>query len=200
MNVKKTGNLIASLRKEQHMTQKELADLLYISDRTVSKWERGAGMPDASIWNDLAEVLGIAVRELLTGEQQINQKDGGNMKRTKFYVCPSCGNILTGTAPAQLTCCGRPLHPLEARAEDENHKIEIETIDGDFYVHMRHDMTKEHYVSFMAYLTGDKLYLNRLYPEQDIGVRFPKIGMGTLYVYCTDDGLYRKHVRRETGK
>lgn len=197
MDSKKIGSLIAALRREQNMTQKELAELLYLSDRTISKWERGAGLPDASLWRDLAEVLGIAVPELLAGERKLNQKDGGNMKHTRFYVCPFCGNILTGTAPAQLVCCGSPLQPLEAKPEDAAHVIEVDTVDGDLYVQMKHDMTKEHYISFIAYLTGDKLYLNRLYPEQDIGVRFPKMGAGTIYICCSDDGLYRKYVRRE---
>ena len=197
MDAKKTGSLIALLRREQCMTQKELADILYISDRTVSKWERGAGLPDVSLWNDLAEVLGVAVRELLTGERSINQKDGGNMKRSKFYVCPGCGNILTSTGPAQLTCCGKPMRPLEAKPEDDAHQIAVDTVDGEYYVHMQHDMTKQHHIAFMAYLTGDKLYMNRLYAEGDAAARFPKIGMGTLYVCCTEDGLYRKYIRRE---
>lgn len=197
MDIKKTGSLIAALRKEQNMTQKELAELLYLSDRTISKWERGAGAPDVSLWNDLAEVLGVSVRDLLAGERTINPKDGGNMKRTKFYVCPHCGNILTASSAAQLTCCGTPLEPLEAKPEDDVHTISVETIDGEYYVSMQHAMTKEHHIAFMAYLTGDKLYLNRLYPEGDAASRFPRIGMGTLYVYCTDDGLYRKYIRRE---
>ncbi|HIV68953.1 MAG TPA: helix-turn-helix domain-containing protein [Candidatus Butyricicoccus stercorigallinarum] len=196
MDVRKTGSLIAALRREQNMTQKELAQLLCLSDRTVSKWERGAGAPDVSLWSDLSEILGISVRDLLAGERTINPKDGGNMKRTKFYVCPHCGNILTASSAAQLTCCGAPLSPLEAKPEDSAHTISVETMDGEYYVSMQHEMSKAHYISFFACLTGDKLYLNRLYPEGDAAARFPRIGMGTLYAYCTDGGLYRKYIRR----
>ena len=196
MDVRKTGSLIAALRREQNMTQKELAELLCLSDRTVSKWERGAGAPDVSLWSDLSEILGISVRDLLAGERTINPKDGGNMKRTKFYVCPHCGNILTASSAAQLTCCGEPLSPLEAKPEDSAHTISVETMDGEYYVSMQHEMSKAHYISFFACLTGDKLYLNRLYPEGDAAARFPRIGMGTLYAYCTDGGLYRKYIRR----
>lgn len=196
MDVRKTGSLIAALRREQNMTQKELAELLCLSDRTVSKWERGAGAPDVSLWSDLSEILGISVRDLLAGERTINPKDGGNMKRTKFYVCPHCGNILTASSAAQLTCCGAPLSPLEAKPEDSAHTISVETMDGEYYVSMQHEMSKAHYISFFACLTGDKLYLNRLYPEGDAAARFPRIGMGTLYAYCTDGGLYRKYIRR----
>lgn len=197
MDMKKTGSLIAALRKEQNMTQKELADLLYLSDRTISKWERGAGAPDVSIWKELAEVLDVSVRDLLAGERKRNPKDGGNMKRTKFYVCPHCGNILTASANAQLACCGTPLQPLEAVPENDAHAVKVEVIDGEYYISTQHPMSKEHHISFMALLSGDKLYINRLYPEGDAAVRFPRIGMGTLYYYCTEHGLFRKYIRRE---
>ncbi len=51
MNLTKTGKLLSRLRKERGMTQKDVADVLHISDRTVSKWERGSGLPDVSMWN-----------------------------------------------------------------------------------------------------------------------------------------------------
>ena len=68
MDLKKTGNLISNARKEKGITQKELAEKLHISDRTVSKWERGAGFPDVSILTELADILGLTVTELLQGE------------------------------------------------------------------------------------------------------------------------------------
>lgn len=63
------GRLIGALRREQGMTQRELAARLHVSDRTVSKWERGAGVPDASLMVAPADALGISVNELLTGER-----------------------------------------------------------------------------------------------------------------------------------
>lgn len=74
MDLKKTGNLISSARREKGITQKELADKLHVSDRTVSKWERGAGFPDVSILTELADILGLTVTELLQGEQ-VNRSD-----------------------------------------------------------------------------------------------------------------------------
>ena len=69
MDRNKTGALIAQTRKEQNMTQKELADKLHVSDRAVSKWERGAGFPDVSMLEPLAETLGLQVLDLLRGER-----------------------------------------------------------------------------------------------------------------------------------
>ena len=62
-----TGALIAQLRKEQGLTQKQLADQLHISDRTISKWERGAGFPDVSLLEPLADALHCSVVSLLEG-------------------------------------------------------------------------------------------------------------------------------------
>ncbi len=69
MNQIKTGKFIAQIRKEKGMTQRQLADELLISDKTVSKWETGKGMPEVSLMMPLCEVLGINVNELLTGER-----------------------------------------------------------------------------------------------------------------------------------
>lgn len=65
----KIGEFILSCRKEKGMTQVELANKLYVSDRTISKWERGKGMPDTSIMLSLCEELGITVNELLLGKK-----------------------------------------------------------------------------------------------------------------------------------
>ena len=67
MDQKKTGAFIAQMRKEKGFTQAELADALLISDKTVSKWETGKGLPEVSLMLPLCETLGISVNELLTG-------------------------------------------------------------------------------------------------------------------------------------
>lgn len=70
MNREKTGALIAAARKEKNMTQKDLAKVLHVSDRAVSKWERGAGFPDVSLLEPLADALDLQVLDLLRGEEQ----------------------------------------------------------------------------------------------------------------------------------
>lgn len=69
MNSIKTGEFIAKLRKEKNLTQKELAEKLYVSDRAVSKWERGLSMPDISILEALGQYLDVSVSEILKGEK-----------------------------------------------------------------------------------------------------------------------------------
>lgn len=106
-----------------------------------------------------------------------------------LYVCPDCGNVLTATAPAEVSCCGRKLSPLETKKADEEHQSQAEKIENDYYVVFNHPMTKEHYFSFAAWVTYDQVLLMRLYPEQAAELRFPQIKRGKLYVYCTRDGL-----------
>lgn len=189
-----TGNTIKKLREKKGITQKELADMISVSDKTVSKWETNKGLPDIRISEELAKALGVSLPELLTGDLKINGNISGNMKKVKFYVCPVCGNVITAVGEGHFSCCGIPLPCLDAEAQDEMHQISAETVDGEYYVSMQHDMSKEHYISFIAYVTCDSVEIVKLYPEQDISVRFRKKGHGMLYVYCNRHGLFRTSV------
>ena len=70
----KFGQFLSEIRKEKSMTQKELADKLFVSDKTVSKWERGASMPSVTLLIPIADVLGITVTELLKGQRLHDEK------------------------------------------------------------------------------------------------------------------------------
>ncbi len=189
MDCAKIGRLISKLRKEKGLTQKNIADALGISNKTVSKWETGLGCPDLSLWPDLSVILGAEITQLMEGEITPNKPDSGNISNIRFYVCPSCGNILVSTGSASIFCCGRKLERLEISAE-EAPEIKREEIDMDYYITVNHEMTKEHYISFAAYVKSDRIYLNRLYPEQSPSFRIPLTRGGKLYVYCVNHGLF----------
>ena len=74
MNQEKIGKFIANLRKEKNMTQQELAKKLGVTDRAISKWENGRGLPDYSLLQDLCDALSISINELFTGEK-ISKED-----------------------------------------------------------------------------------------------------------------------------
>lgn len=188
MDCIKIGRLISSLRKEKGLTQQNVADALGISNKTVSKWETGLGCPDLSLWSDLSVILGADIAQLMDGEITPNKPDNGNISRLKFYVCPTCGNILVSTGSAYIACCGRRLEPLESPNSEEIN-VKAEESDLDYYVTLDHPMTKEHYISFAAYVKSDKVYLVRLYPEQSPSFRLPMIKGGKLYLYCVKHGL-----------
>lgn len=190
MDCRKVGALIYKLRTEKNMTQKEIADKMNISDKTVSKWERGLGCPDVSLLAELSEVLGVNIEKILTGELTQNDIDGGNMNRTAFYVCNDCKNIITATGAAEISCCGRRLSPLEAKPADEKHRLEISEVEDELYITISHEMRKEHFISFVSYVCDNRCFTVRLYPEQNAEMRFPRMRDGKFYFYCSNDGLY----------
>ena len=191
MDADKTGALLRSLRQEKRLTQLQVAERLHLSDRTISKWERGQGCPDVSLLPALSDIFGVNIEALLAGDLSPKRADGGNMRRLTFYICPTCGNILTATSRSELSCCGRKLEPLSARPADDGHRLTIEPSDGESYVTFSHPMEKEHYLSFIAVVSWDRVLLTRLYPEQSGEVRLPALRRGSkLYFCCSQDGLF----------
>lgn len=194
MDPQKTGNLIRQLRLEQDLTQQQLADELYVSDKAVSKWERGMGCPDAALIPKLSEVLGVDPGTILAGELNTNESMGGSMKRTKFYVCGDCGNLITSSEEVSLSCCGRKMAALSAKKAVEEEKLKVDLVEGEFYITSDHEMSKENYISFVAFLNGDTLLIRRLYPEWNLSTRFPRLSRGTLYWYSKREGLFYQYV------
>jgi transcriptional regulator with XRE-family HTH domain len=190
MDTVKTGSLIRMLRTEKNMTQKELAKILCLSDKTISKWERGLGCPDPSLWSKLSQTLGVGIDSILKGEIEAQQPIGGNMKKSKFYICTNCGNILFSTGEAEIVCCGRKLIPLKANKAEEAQKLKVETIEDDWYITSDHPMTKENHITFVAFATGDRIQFYKQYPEWNLQVRFQKRGHGTLFWYSTTQGFF----------
>lgn len=191
MNQEKMGLLLRTLRIQKSMTQKQLADKLGLSGKTVSKWECGQGCPDLSVLPELAAILGISMEDLLSGQLPEQETNGGNMKNLKFYVCPHCGNLLTASGSPNISCCGRILTPLQHRKADEAHTVTVEEIDGEWFLTCAHPMEKGHSLMFAALVTSERLTLVRQWPEWDFQVRLPKRGHGILYWYCTQHGLFR---------
>lgn len=195
MDCKKIGTLICTLRKELQLTQQQLADEMNISDKTISKWERGLGCPDVSLLPQVSKILGVNVERLLSGELDNNEIIGGNMKKLKFYVCPSCNNLITATADATISCCGRTLESIIPCKVTEEEKLSVEKIENDYYITSNHEMTREHYISFVALLTGDSVMIRKLYPEWNMQTRIPCFGKGMLVWYCTQHGLFYQIVK-----
>ena len=191
MDNQKTGELIRLLRKEKGYTQKQLAELLHISPKTISKWETAAGYPDISLIAQIAQVLGTTGEQLLQGNTQKSMQNGGNMKRIKFYRCEVCGNVLTSTGEAVISCCGRKLTPMQVAPIDELHTVTIESLDDDEFVTLVHPMEKEHYISFVAWVRFDRVLLVRMYPEQNPELHVQISRKSELYVCCSKDGLFR---------
>ena len=195
MNTYITGKIIKELREKQNLTQTELANIILVSSKTISKWETGKGLPDISLIEPLAKALKVSVIGLMSGEYRNNNNKSSNMLKSKFSVCPICGNIIHSMGENINSCCGLTLPILEAELEDNNHIINCELIEDEYYITINHDMTKEHFISFIGYITNDRCEIVKLYPEQNAEVRFMKRGKGIIYAYCNKDGLYEKLIK-----
>ena len=185
-----TGSMIRQLREKHQLTQAELAEKLCVSDKTVSKWETGKGTPDVSLLEPIAQVFGISLTELLSGNAVRNINVSSNILRSKFYACPVCGNIIHSMGEAVIHCHGVQLEPLEAKETDEQHMLFIEGVEDEYYVRIEHDMTKQHYISFAAALSPDRIQMVRLYPEGNAEARFQMRGVKKILFYCCRDGLF----------
>ena len=194
MNNYITGKIIKELRERKQLTQVELADIIGVSDKTISKWETGKGLPDISLIEPLAKALEVSIIELMNGEYITNQNKAGNMLKSNFSVCPICGNIIHTMGENINSCCGINLPILEAELENEKHTINCETIENEYYISLEHEMTKDHYISFIAYVTNNRCEIVKLYPEQNVEARFLKRGKGIIYAYCNKDGLIKKYI------
>ena len=191
MNQYVTGALIKRLREERGITQLQLAERISVSDKTVSKWETGRGYPDITMIEPLAKALNVSVIELFSGEDVVNTNRVSHMLRTKFYVCPICGNVIHAIGEAVVSCCGITLPALESEPADGEHPVTIERVEDEYFVSVRHEMSKTHYISFIAAMRCDGVEIRKLYPEGNAQARF-KIG-GTDYFcyYCNRHGLFK---------
>ncbi|WP_081677364.1 helix-turn-helix domain-containing protein [Butyrivibrio sp. WCD3002] len=190
MNQYVTGAVIKEMREQKKMTQLQLAELLGVTDKTVSKWETGKGYPDITLLEPIADAFRISVTELISGNQIKNENVSANMMRSKFYVCPVCGNAIHSMGEAVIQCHGVQLLPAEAEQTDENHMIFIERIEDEYYVRIDHEMTKDHYISFIAASSPDRIQMVKLYPEGSAAARFKISGVRKIFFYCNRDGLF----------
>ena len=174
-----TGAAIRRLREKRGMTQAELAEKIGVSSKTVSKWETAKGLPDITLLQPLAQALRVSVVELMNGKPITNRNVSANLLRCRLHVCPVCGNVIPAVGDALVSCCGVTLPALEAEAVDDDHGVSVERVEDEQFITVRHPMTKAHFISFVAFVTCDRMQLR---------------GGGYLYGYCNRHGLFRKRV------
>lgn len=194
MNTYITAKTIKRLREGRGLTQSQLAEIIGVSDKAVSKWETSKGLPDISLVEPLSSALGVSVMELMSGDTVINKNTSSNLLRSKLYVCPVCGNVIHSMGEAVISCCGIILPVLEADELDSEHTVTTEPVEDEKFITVHHSMTKEHYISFIAYATSDTVRMVKLYPEGNAETRMQFRGRGYLYIFCNRHGLMRLKV------
>ena len=190
MDYEKIGQLIRQLRTEKGLTQESLAEILHVSNKTISKWECGNGCPEISLFPALSAALEVDFSSLFSGNLEEKQKISGNFRRLKFYICPNCGNIITAAAPTGITCCGKMLHPLTVQKAEGEEALTVEWADNEYFVSSQHEMSQEHYITCVGLLSSDQIILRKLYPEWDLQVRLPRAVGGQLFWHCSRHGLF----------
>lgn len=100
-----SGQTIKNMRIRINLTQKQLAEMLCISEKTVSKWETGRGLPDTGIPDSIANALSISVSELFSGDIAVNKNRNSNLQNLCFYACPVCKNTVFSMGEGSFSCC-----------------------------------------------------------------------------------------------
>lgn len=142
----------------------------------------------------LTELFGINAENLLRGELDANDMVGGNMKNIQFYICEECGNLITATAESDVSCCGKKLKAAQLQKAEPEQKLSVELIDNEYYISSDHEMTKEHYITFVGLLTGDTAIIRKQYPEWDLSTRLPRLAHGKLVWHCSKHGTFYQYV------
>ena len=91
-----------------------------------------------------------------------------------------------------MSCCGLELPVLEAEEGDDDHILTIENVEDEHFITIHHPMTKQHFISFVAFVTTDRMQMVKFYPEGNAQTRLQLRGMGDLYYYCNHHGLFKK--------
>ena len=195
MNQYVTGAMIKRLREEKKITQLQLAERLNVSDKAISKWETGRGYPDITLLEPLAATLGVSVIELVAGQDVVNTNRSFHLLKMKLYVCPICGNVIQSTGEAVISCCGIMLPALEAESDESSHSCSIERVEDEYYVSVAHEMSKNHFISFIAAVRDDGYEIKKLYPEGSADARFKMDGVKQIYYYCNRHGLFKKNLK-----
>ena len=194
MNQYVTGVMIKRLRESRNITQQQLAERINVSDKAVSKWETGRGYPDISLIEPLSAALGVSVIELFSGEDVVNSNKSANMLRVKLYVCPICGNVIQSTGEAVISCCGITLPALEPEEADKEHPVSIERVEDEYYINISHEMSRTHYISFIAASRDNGFEIVKLYPEGNAEARFKISRTRHLYFYCNRHRLFKVEI------
>ena len=136
-----------------------------------------------------------------------------SLLKTRFYVCPVCGNIIHSASEAAISCHGINLQPLEPRVigkkssgpggetaisgdvrmdqDSAEAPVTLEKVEDEAFITINHEMTKKSYIKFIAAVSADRVQLMQLFPEGPAQARFNPSGVRYVYIYSTTKGLFR---------
>ena len=116
-----------------------------------------------------------------------------HIKRRDRASSPVCGNVIQSVGETVISCCGITLPALVPEVPDADHNIHIETIEDEYYVTVKHPMTKEHYISFLAAVSDQGVQFVKQYSQGNAEAYFKKSRVRYIYAYCNHHGLFVIH-------
>lgn len=134
--------------------------------------------------------MGAVMPTLKRWASTTNENKSANVKRSKIYVCPDCGNIAWSMGSTNISCCGNALSPLIAQKAEEGFATKS-VVDGSDAIELASPMTKDNYIVFVAAVSDDQVRIKRLYPQQAPMAHFYKQGHCTYYAYRSDGAFFR---------
>lgn len=119
----------------------------------------------------------------------MNNFINSNLIKAKFYICPECGNVNICTKNVQISCCGHNLNESVPQKANDESCLKAEAIEDEWFISSSHPMEKDNYISFVSFITGDKIQFIKQYPEWDMQLRIQRREHGVLLWYSKQNGL-----------
>lgn len=136
----------------------------------------------------------INMQSLFCGEALKNKQINGNTKGIGFYICPGCKNIVFQFGKVEITCCGKILNPLIPKNALGLERLKISRVENDIFITAPHEMTRSHYISFTAFVSGDTVLMKKHFPGWTFETRIPYFAKVTLFWYDTKDGFFCQRI------
>jgi desulfoferrodoxin (superoxide reductase-like protein) len=109
-------------------------------------------------------------------------------KEYEFYYCPECNNLIVSEKEIEVSCCGKKLDSLELKDCNERHQILADKVEDEYFVHMNHPMTKEHFMPYLAAVREDGVEIKKFYPEENCETRFKMSKVQGIVAVCNLHG------------
>lgn len=188
----KFNELVYKLRKAKRLTQKELAEKLHTTAKTISNWERKKNCIPAEMISSIIKELDIDKKFIY--EEYIDE--GSSKNGVKFFYCPKCRNIMWSFTKNTQTCCNHTLYPLKASPENSEHYLYtvISPHTGFLNVSSNHPQNAEHRIEFMAYVSEENVIIISQRENKPFSTSFNHMPGGILYMFCSKHGLFSDSV------
>jgi len=173
---------LKAFRRSHKMTQKEFAERIRVSDKTVSAWERGDRHISAEMLTKVLRNFDISPDDFFLTEEEISDD-------FHFYICPKCDNIAIMHKKSKIFCCGIEMQKVQWNPSENSISAKTKIKNDFLYATFMHEMNYNHYIQFVALVkkNGFEIYVMNPGDSPEVCFNFRK--RGRLFAYCNVHGL-----------